>query len=521
MSLTSWPFPGFGGGLNLRDQPDTVRPDQAVDLLDVTFTESGAVRTRDGFAAVTGSELTNQPDSCAAYYKLDGTSQLVVGNGAKLTAIGSDGSVVASSTASTSSHYFTRFGGPAGEFLYAANGTDAAKKWDGSAWSAPAFTGGSSFTLYGKGKYLAVFGGTVGGNRMVNACWASSTTAGQNVHSVRFSAAGDPLTWSDNDYVDLTPGDGEQIMGVVAWRDYVFVFKQTKFFVFYGISTTGSGTSVFNYRIVDAGVGLVASKAVCAGRDGVYFMGEHGVYRTQGSEPVLVSDAVTPLFDGTVGPFYKGSAINRGASTAAMVFHNELVYLAVPTGTSTSNDRLLVFSPVHNWWSVWSVGASCLASWRLTGAPVLAFGYATGLNYVGKIGPAYTSDAGTGFTARWQSGWFDLGEPSRKTVRETVLWGVGSLSAAYGSNYSAPFNQVPLTFTTSSDTWGSGASSDTWGDGSSSDVWGSTPLIAPKVHRNAARGSVFSLYLGSRDSSPWGVYRASLRVRQSSGTRPF
>lgn len=518
MSLTSWRFPGFGGGLNLRDQPDTVRADQAVDLLDVVFTETGAVRTRDGFAAVTGSELTNQPDSCSPYYKLDGTSQLVVGNGSKLTAIGSDGTVVASQVTTASPHYFARFGGPAGEFLFAGNGTDAAYKWNGTSWSSPAYSG----TYTPKGKFLCVFGGTVGGNRLVNACRPSSTTAGDNVHTVRFSAVGDPLTWADNDYVDLTPGDGEAIMGMVAWRDYVFVFKRTKFFVFYGVSTTGSGTSVFNYRVVDAGVGLSASQAVCAGRDGVYFMGEHGVYRTQGSEPVLVSDAITPLFDGTTGPFFKGSAINRGATTAAMAFHNELVYLAVPTGTSTTNDRVLVFSPVHNWWSLWSVGASCLASWRLTGVPVLAFGYATGSNYIGKIAPAYTDDAGTGFSARWQSGWFDLGEPARKTVRETVLWGKGSLSAAYGANYAAPFNQVPLTFTASSDTWGSGSASDTWGDGTSTtDVWGSTPSIAPKVHRNAARGSVFSLYLSSRDSSPWGVYRATLRVRSSSGTRPY
>jgi hypothetical protein len=59
--------------------------------------------------------------------------------------------------------------------------------------------------------------------------------------------------------VDLTPNDGEVITEWRVGAATLFVFKQTKFFVFYGNSTDGSGNPVFNYRSVDLGVGAVAA----------------------------------------------------------------------------------------------------------------------------------------------------------------------------------------------------------------------------------------------------------------------
>ena len=42
-------FTDLSGGLNLRDKSDAVGEKEAVDLLNVTFTERGAVRQRDGY----------------------------------------------------------------------------------------------------------------------------------------------------------------------------------------------------------------------------------------------------------------------------------------------------------------------------------------------------------------------------------------------------------------------------------------------------------------------------------------
>jgi hypothetical protein len=51
------------GRLNLRDKSDAVGEKEAIDLLNVTFTERGAVRQRDGYSDLTPSDLTNRVDS--------------------------------------------------------------------------------------------------------------------------------------------------------------------------------------------------------------------------------------------------------------------------------------------------------------------------------------------------------------------------------------------------------------------------------------------------------------------------
>src|SRR3954467_10054330 len=88
-------FADFSGGLNLRDKSDTVGEKEAIDLLNVTFTERGAIRQRDGYDDLT-ADLTNRVDSLSAFYKADGTRQLIAGCGARLEALSTAGTVAAS-----------------------------------------------------------------------------------------------------------------------------------------------------------------------------------------------------------------------------------------------------------------------------------------------------------------------------------------------------------------------------------------------------------------------------------------
>jgi hypothetical protein len=109
---------------------------------------------------------------------------------------------------------------------------------------------------------------------------------------------------------DLTPGDGEQIMAAVTWRELVFIFKETKFFVLWGEGTASDGTPIFNFREVVNSVGLASKLAVAAGRDGVYFFNRRGVYRTTGGNPELLSDPISPLWTGNPADYYRGQPIN-------------------------------------------------------------------------------------------------------------------------------------------------------------------------------------------------------------------
>lgn len=458
MPLTEYPFPRFAGGLNLRDQPDVVNPAQAIDLLDVTFTERGAVRQRDGWSAFTSAAGTNRYDSLVSFAKTDGTRQVVAGAGNRLEGLSASGSVIASVATSASPHSFTRFGGPSVEAVYAANGTDQIRQWNGSAWSTPAWAGTSP-----TGRFVAV---TQGDNRLVNAR-RSGTTAGDNPSTVRFSDPSTPTTFGANNWVDLTPGDGEPIMGMVAWREYLFVFKQTKFFVF-GQTTDASGTPEFNYRPVDTGVGLCSSRALCATPFGVFFLTQRGVYVTDGGEPRLVSELLDPFWLGSASDFYRSNLFNHSElSLPVMTWHRQQVYLAVPTGASGTNDRLLVFDPRYEWWSMWSLPCSGLVSFPADGRPELLFSLAAGSNLIGRHSQAYTSDNGTAIAARWRSGWLDLDDPAVKSLREAKVWGKGSLWARFSKDYETSTKQELVEFGRGSDLWGDGSDeNDLWGDGS-------------------------------------------------------
>lgn len=459
MPLSTMQHPGFALGLDLRDQVDIVNPAAAIDLLNVTFTERGGVRQRDGYGLFTASPGTSRYDSLLPYYTSGGTAQLVAGAGNRLEALSVGGAVVASSTSPTASpHYFTRFGGPGNEVVYAANGTDQVRQWNGSAWSTPAWSGTAP-----TGRFVAV---TPWDNRLVNAR-RSGTTAGNNVSTVRFSDAQTVTTFGANDWVDLTPGDGEQIMGMVSWRDYLFVFKESRFFVFYTTSTDSTGEPVFEYRTVDTGVGMCSSRAVCAGTDGVYFLDQSGVYRTTGGEPELISGALDPLFYGNTSDFYLSGALNHGALSApAMCWHQERLYVAVPLEGASVNSHVLVWDRQFKWWSLWDIPGAALATFKVSGQPELVFAASSGDFAIGRHSRAYTNDAGAPIVSRWTSGWFDykLGDQV-KSLRQAEVWGKGTVIVGYGKDFVTTARGTTVNFAGAVDRWGDGTGGDTWGGG--------------------------------------------------------
>src|SRR5205085_12380771 len=142
--------------------------------------------------------------------------------------------------------------------------------------------------------------------------------------------------------------------GAAMWRELTFIFKETKFFVMWGESTAADGTPVFNFREVVNSAGVAAKNSVAVGRDGVYFLNRRGVYHTTGGDPELLSDRIGPLWTGDPEVYYQGSPINLGQiSTARVTWLNEQLFVAVPTGNSSVNDRVLVYDTQHQWWTIY------------------------------------------------------------------------------------------------------------------------------------------------------------------------
>lgn len=422
-----FPFEGFGEGLNLAAKPDAVSPAECIDALNVLFTDRGAITQRKGYDNLTGSALTNRPASLEAFYTSSGTKHLLAGCGTRLEAIEAGGGVKASATGLTNAVWdFARFGKPNEEVAFAGNGTDTLRKWTGTEWTAPTATvGGEASKAMPKAGALCV---DPNSNRLV--CTKFDTTTGgpngltSSPSHVYFSEPGNPEGYETTAFEQLTPGDGEKIQAAVAWREYVLIFKESRFFVFSGNQINAEGKPVFNWRAVEAGVGLVSPRAIAVHPSGVYFMSRNGVYVTQGQEPQLVSSLIEPVWTGDISPFYTGGVLAHGSITnCAMGVWEDRIYLSFPT--ESANNRTLVYDPQLEWWSLLSIPASCFAVFRPSNQPELVFGYASGSNHVGRHSASYTDDDGTAITSYWRSGWFDLGSSSVKKNRAQKVWGTG------------------------------------------------------------------------------------------------
>jgi hypothetical protein len=545
-------FGDFSGGLNLRDKADAVGDKEAIDLLNVTFGERGAIHQRDGYADLTASDLGERVTSLSPYYKADGTRQLVAGGGSTLYAISNTGDPIAPLVRPNAGPWtFARFGDPTHEYLYCANGWDPLARWDGSTWvdgSVLAKVNGAAGQAMPCPGAVCVTAGAPGSastsnaaNRLVATAFGTQTNAGPGGQPttpsrVYLSLPGRPEEWETDgyggssgavppysdargrDWLDLTPGDGEQIMAAVTWRELVFIFKETKFFALWGEGTSSEGVTTFEYREVVNNVGLASKHAVAVGRDGVYFMNRRGVYRTNGGDPELLSDIISPMWTQDPDVYFQSRPINLARlDLPRALWHMERLYLAVPTGEAAANDRMLVYDTVHKWWSLYDVPASALASFRADVRPAVTFGYSTGPNRIGRHALGRTLDrADQRITARWRSAFSNYGSSVQVTLRETKVWGSGAVIVSFSTD----FNQVMVANLDTNlglvATWprdGDG----TWDDwlALQGNKWPGTSQISDQLVRYATRGTFFSTqFSSSPQAETWSVHRVARHLRE-------
>lgn len=511
------PIPSFAGGLNLRDAVDAIDPTQCIDCLNVDYTDRGALKRRQGYEKFTTNALTERPNTLSPYYDSDSTTKyLIAGSATRLEAIPTSGGTPTSQTGLTSSTAwsFARFSSPANDTLYAGNGKDFLRGWDGTAWStvstSPKASLLASFNYGPLGGRLAAAGFQTGAYGPVISGVAQNTTPSH----IWFSDPANPTAWTGTNYVQLRPGDGEKITAVCSFSDGFYVFKETCVFKFYGVSLDSAGEPVFNYITLDQGVGAVGPNAVAAGRDGVYFVDRKGVYRVAGSQIQQVSELIDPIFDASNPPsdYYKGGVMNQEQiSKTSCSFFGEQLFVSFPavqkTGgvtseTSTTNNRTLVYDPRYRWWSLWDTPIAASATFRASGDEAHYFAGASGANHIYRFSPSVHSDNGATYASRWRSGWFDFGQTTQKRLRGQKIWGIGTVflgvSADYEVNIGVLDEQKML------DTGDVRWNTFNW----NIDRWYSSTGLIPKTRRRADRGTVFSTAIQApTDDEFWAVHR--------------
>ncbi len=252
--------------------------------------------------------------------------------------------------------------------LVACNGVDIPKQYDGTAITDLAAAPRASTVCTYK-------------NRMFMAKDAN------NKSRVYFSALANIQDWTtanDAGLIDVNPNDGDEIMALVPMDTTLLVVKGHASYYLQGYSPQ-------TFQVTPAGNGGTLSPwGAIWTQYGVFRLDREGVWATNFATQVLLTKekGVQKIWDGLN---------QRQLGKAALFVWQDKLLVAVPNGTSSYNNLVLVYDLSSKAWSTWTGWVpSCFTSYWERGLWLYLFGSGT-VGNVFQIGGA--NDAGTAFTS--------------------------------------------------------------------------------------------------------------------------
>ena len=452
MSFGPADFAGFGG-LNLA--ADAEDSPGALDLSNVSLSQPGPSRlaARPGYTLI-GTENLSTVDGMTPDAS---SSKHLMGTGSDVVALvdTASGAISTSFSAAGSSSDPWTFVRTGQAELWGANGPNFVKVVPPSTITEPTVetqaAGATSFTAGRVRPYPYTLAVQPKDNRLVAAGFGGTTTGPNGTTSspshVFFSQPDNGLKWDETDYVILSP-DRESIRAACSFAEYLFVFKQSKFFVFYGNSVDSTGGTVFNYRTVGNAFGGsnndLYQGQVCSAPSGVYVITDTGVWKTTGSAPVLVSPGLSPLFNQNVSTLaYQGTGYTKLAPRSATgsggsFWHQGKVYFSVTItrSTATTSSGWLILDEQSGQWTVWELADTPRVGASVSGGIVFPSGLSTtGRKGLLSMDGTATTDNGTAIASYYTSPYLTYGEPkAEKHVRASELHGTGTVTLAWGKD---------------------------------------------------------------------------------------
>lgn len=412
MPLQRVPINNFRGGLNTRDGPFDLQPNESPDLLNVTLTALvGQLRMRDG---KTRFDTAGMPA-----FNADNLQQVVLGTSTRLLMASIHGSVYnVSSGGVVSAALFTGTVGTVWSFaqfvdssgndrVYMQNGVDPPQKWDGAAGATSAWT--ATVGAIPNGGVLRVWR-----NRLCVAGVAGNT---QRLYLSKFSDA-DAATGA-YDFLDMRGPDDEQaaITEINVLGDRLYVFKNRSVWVIADPSTLA------NRKLGQPGCTARFQSDVC--EDKLYWFNEQGLWSTAGVAVALETGAITNYFPNNM---------NEAQTSKVRVIGTRDSYprvlIALPVAGSLTNNILIELIPHINFRRIGGRRYLLLPAFMLHSLDCVSLCNYKSSNLWGIFAgssnnrihqlfvPGATTDDGTAIIAHWKSSWMAIqGEEPFERIR--------------------------------------------------------------------------------------------------------
>lgn len=330
----------FSGGLNLRDSPSEIAPNETANALNWTLDQRGAVQLRKGWSSVVA--LPGKTGTAAfPWFSAALNLWLCV----RTVAGAPDVFKLFSRPADLSGSWTDR-----GQLLPVATPTPIAAfvDWPGTTplvvLTAQTGDGASGAIYTFDGTTLTVRSSTIAGHALAvwqNRVWLGGyAVSGANGNPSRLFACkvGDPTVWTAPDLTtaDVRDKDAAQLMGLGLAGGALIVFKRRSA---YRVNDSANGS----YSTLDAAAGCMGPLAVVPLRGRLYTWGADGFYEWDGvGKGVNVGDKVRPLFATDAALVGGVPALCAGAVEDRALF-------AYPSAAGGSNDLQLEFDPQHGW----------------------------------------------------------------------------------------------------------------------------------------------------------------------------
>lgn len=405
-------------GLNCFVSDSLVDPQEASDLLNIAFDESGIVKKRDGFNSY-GPTLTN-PQGLLSYYTESAKNLIVVDGGQPKIYANSIWNNITGVTLDSSRPYITATQANNLTFLW--DGVNGGVQYDGSTTSRPGTMPKGKFSIYWNG--LHIVSGVPGQPSRVYfsaggkpAVFTTSTTDPSKPSG---TAVGDG--WPDNSTdvpgatsfstvssaftIDFGKNDGFAVTGVAIFQENVVVFKEN---AIYQLSFNGSSTATnASVTVITKSIGCVSHRTIAYVENDIYFLSRKGVF-TLGNEQNYYTAIRTNELSARIRPLIKRIKPQSYEKCNA-VYYNDQYLLAVPLDGTTVN-RILGYDRRYQAWTIWDTIAprSMINFFDDSNEQRFFFIPDTTSTTVKEVIRGQYNDDGKAISAYWVSGALDAG----------------------------------------------------------------------------------------------------------------